>query len=88
MLEKTISFGKWLKGMPSNRISPSHGKYSPLTSLDMVDLPHPELPTKAIELPQARRKEKFSINGGCSLLYPKEGIYHLAHIAKYLAIVP
>ena len=39
------------RGMPSNRIAPSHGSYRPQTSLATVDLPLPEPPDQGDAAP-------------------------------------
>ena len=53
-------------GFPSKRISPLQGLYRPEISLASVDLPQPELPTKATRCPGSSVIEKSSISGAAS----------------------
>ena len=68
MLANFTSRGISWEGTPSNRTWPCQGRYSPLMSLDTVDFPQPEAPTRAMELPQGSVKEKSWMRGGASRL--------------------
>ena len=46
--------GIWEMGLPSKRISPAQGWYSPVISLLTVDLPQPLAPTMAMRCPGRR----------------------------------
>jgi hypothetical protein len=59
-----------VRGLPSTRISPLHGSYSPTASRASVDFPDPDAPTSATRWPGASVSEKFSSSGGSLRLYP------------------
>ena len=48
----------WEMGLPSNRISPLQGWYSPEISLARVDFPQPEGPVRATRSPGLRVRLK------------------------------
>ena len=58
MVSSKRSRSIWEMGLPSNRISPLQGWYSPEISLARVDFPQPEGPVRATRSPGLRVRLK------------------------------